>query len=67
MSEVRCSNCGVQEPKKDHNMKKAFFNNVWVCSEGCHVEYEISCRSYPDKCTRLNNKTKEEIFNYWDN
>ena len=61
---IECSSCSKTELKIDHNMKKAFFNNVWVCSYDCHIEYEKQCRSYPDKGI-LSKQQLNEIIKYW--
>ena len=64
MKKIKCVICHLQCLKINHNMKKAFFNNEYVCSANCHIEYEQLCRSYPDKAI-LNSKLKNEIWEYW--
>ena len=64
-SYVQCNTCGSIEEKKNHEMKKAFFNPVWVCSSDCHIEYEIRCRSYSDRGV-LSQQQLNDIFRYWE-
>ena len=64
MFEVECQNCNEQGNKEI--FKRALFSNAWVCSESCEIDNEMSVRSHPDRCTKLNIKQLENIDQRWN-